>query len=670
MATGTDTERILGVDPAVLRIFRIFKLTTLSKYFGTDSIVLTLFYSLPSILSIGFVLLCVFFSYSILGVILFRDVRFGNYLTEQTNFHTFFQAMLTLFISVTGENWNGIMSDLMIQPPLCNPGQTIINPLTGLEQHLKGDCGYPTVAPIFYVSFTIISALLILNIFIAIVVNHYESQVEKQLAGPSEEERRKIAKRLRREKRQKRKFNNLHNIFDQVVDPIGDDDTLNTEIDEILGFDYSLLSNASVERFLKQWGVWRHAQIQVLWSNDQNTVIQEILNCAENRQKLADKNNQNIPRISPTNQNGQNIFSGPTQDVTGAAIQQGNDLIHYLYGALVYKGGYSSGTGKNDNNVSDYKNDPKSPKNNPKSPKNSPEQTIPNEKAKKVLKKAHDQSSFAYHDSKSLLDFEYTSWRDMFNQLYHPDDVITSLAVNPVWMHVSNIIIFLNWCDAPLGFRNDPLTPAETMRLLSTLNIRQYHGYVHVAEVSIALLQSLYGNEVLEISNINETALHNKQMLKKRYPQLQKLKKCTVNAGYYLCVIRAQRAIKRFLVRRAYEREKIALAAKLKQEQDPLNGVSSPPETAPSTNGNGDENGSNSNPNPVFSSKLKPSKHQHFKFDFGNPLPSTPESTFLPPALSPPTITPPQTTTPSLTQSLISSSPGVSGLDIPKSKKE
>jgi hypothetical protein len=515
-ASGSG-DYLLGIDPSVLRVLRIAKLSILTKHLGTESIVQTLIYSSPSILSIGFVMVCLLFGFAILGHVLFARVRFGNYLNEDLNFTTFGKSMLTLFVSITGENYNGIMSDLMISPPLCNP--------------TAGDCGLPLVAPIYYIIFTILSSLLILNVCIAIVVNHYENSVTKALSGPSESERRKVAKQLRKEKRARKRRNQLLDVFDDIVNPVGDEDAFSTEVDEVLGFDFTVLSNPAVERFLRQWGQWRHAQIKVMWSNDQFAVIEEIITVAKEMDEKEGVGNGN-DEISPN-------------------LQHAHDLIHYLFGALVYTGGIStsskqqkSGSGSAGGQAQQQQGG-NSTQTTQKAPK----------KSKKEHKNLINESNSSYNECKPLLDFQFESWSDMFRQLRYPDDDILNISINPVWMHVSNIIVFLNWCEAPLGFRNDPLSPAETMRMLSLLNIRQYHGYVHVAEMAIALLQSLYGNEVLDISPLNETVVHNKAALQKRYPQLSKLKHCKVNAGFYLCVIRAQRAIRRWLAKKRFAAE-------------------------------------------------------------------------------------------------------------------
>ena len=44
----------------------------------------------------------------------------GLYLNEHGNFGSFIRSMVTLFRMATGENWNGMMRDCMIQPPFCS----------------------------------------------------------------------------------------------------------------------------------------------------------------------------------------------------------------------------------------------------------------------------------------------------------------------------------------------------------------------------------------------------------------------------------------------------------------------------------------------------------------------------------------------------------------------
>ena len=82
------------------------------------------------------------FTYAVLGMELFAGVKWGAYLNADANFCSFWRAMLTMFRCATGEDWNGIMHDLMIsQARGCDP-----------DRH---DCGSWFAVPYFVSYITI-----------------------------------------------------------------------------------------------------------------------------------------------------------------------------------------------------------------------------------------------------------------------------------------------------------------------------------------------------------------------------------------------------------------------------------------------------------------------------------------------------------------------------------
>jgi hypothetical protein len=66
---------------------------------------------------------------------------------------------MTLIRAATGENFNGMMYDLMIAPPYCDP-----NPLSG-------NCGVSRSLSAFYwVCFYTISTFILMNLLVAVVI--------------------------------------------------------------------------------------------------------------------------------------------------------------------------------------------------------------------------------------------------------------------------------------------------------------------------------------------------------------------------------------------------------------------------------------------------------------------------------------------------------------------
>ena len=64
---------------------------------GLQRLVRTLYYSLPAIINVGSVMLLFFFVWAVLGMNLFGDIKYGEYLNRHANFEDWPSAMMTLF---------------------------------------------------------------------------------------------------------------------------------------------------------------------------------------------------------------------------------------------------------------------------------------------------------------------------------------------------------------------------------------------------------------------------------------------------------------------------------------------------------------------------------------------------------------------------------------------
>lgn len=72
----------------------------------------------------------------------------------------------------TGESWNGIMHDCMVTEPrrgCSNAADT---------------CGSPFLATVYFVSFIIFSCFLMLNVFVAVVLKNFETEVANDPRSP------------------------------------------------------------------------------------------------------------------------------------------------------------------------------------------------------------------------------------------------------------------------------------------------------------------------------------------------------------------------------------------------------------------------------------------------------------------------------------------------------
>lgn len=146
--------RVLSRVFRILRVGRVVRLA--KKIDGLRTLMMTLWYSLPSLVNVGALLLLLLVIYAIIGVQVFGNIEAGENLNRHANFQSFPLATLTLFRISTGEGWEGIMFDTM--------------------DEAKG--GTPW-APLYFVSYVTIAMFIMVNLFVMILLEDFEA-VEEQ----------------------------------------------------------------------------------------------------------------------------------------------------------------------------------------------------------------------------------------------------------------------------------------------------------------------------------------------------------------------------------------------------------------------------------------------------------------------------------------------------------
>ena len=157
------------VHPSLLRVLRIFRIVRLLRLVqfakGIRQLLWALMISLPALFNVGTLLFLVIFIYAIIGMSMFGHVKQEGTLNDIVNFETFGSSLLLLFRLSTGAGWNDILDALLIKPPDCDPSYLNLP---------NGNCG-SFGAVIYMVSYVIIVFLVIINMYIAIIlenVNH------------------------------------------------------------------------------------------------------------------------------------------------------------------------------------------------------------------------------------------------------------------------------------------------------------------------------------------------------------------------------------------------------------------------------------------------------------------------------------------------------------------
>nr|XP_037270737.1 LOW QUALITY PROTEIN: muscle calcium channel subunit alpha-1-like [Rhipicephalus microplus] len=151
------------------RLFRVMRLVKLlSKGEGIRTLLWTFIKSFQALPYVALLIVMLFFIYAVIGMQLFGKIGLENEdsaIDRNNNFQTFPQAVLVLFRSATGESWQEIMlSCLNTEDVRCDKAS---------EEGDQTPCG-SDVALIYFISFYILCSFLIINLFVAVIMDNFD----------------------------------------------------------------------------------------------------------------------------------------------------------------------------------------------------------------------------------------------------------------------------------------------------------------------------------------------------------------------------------------------------------------------------------------------------------------------------------------------------------------
>ncbi|KAK3600469.1 hypothetical protein CHS0354_013028 [Potamilus streckersoni] len=180
------------VSPTILRVVRIFRIGRILRLIraakGIRKLLFALIISLPALINVGALLALVMYIYSIIAMSSFGDLKItGTMDIDIVNFRTFPNSFLLLFRLSTSAGWNDILGPMLITPPECN--NTHYQRTDGVwEEQDNGECGTPWLAVLFMVSYVIIIFLVVINMYIAIILENFNQAHEQEEVGITEDD--------------------------------------------------------------------------------------------------------------------------------------------------------------------------------------------------------------------------------------------------------------------------------------------------------------------------------------------------------------------------------------------------------------------------------------------------------------------------------------------------
>ncbi|XP_066855830.1 sodium channel protein type 2 subunit alpha-like isoform X2 [Anser cygnoides] len=166
------------VSPTLFRVVRLARIGRILRLIkgakGIRTLLFALMMSLPALFNIGLLLFLVMFIYAIFGMSNFAYVKREAGIDDMFNFETFGNSMICLFQITTSAGWDGLLAPILNSgKPDCDPDK----PHPGSS--VKGDCGNPSVGIFFFVSYIIISFLVVVNMYIAVILENFGVATEE-----------------------------------------------------------------------------------------------------------------------------------------------------------------------------------------------------------------------------------------------------------------------------------------------------------------------------------------------------------------------------------------------------------------------------------------------------------------------------------------------------------
>uniref|UniRef100_A0A671YFF1 Sodium channel protein n=1 Tax=Sparus aurata TaxID=8175 RepID=A0A671YFF1_SPAAU len=175
------------VSPTLFRVIRLARIGRVLRLIraakGIRTLLFALMMSMPALFNIGLLLFLVMFIYAIFGMANFAYVKKQDGVDDMFNFETFGNSMICLFQISTSAGWDNLLSPIMAS----SPDECDVN-FVNTGTNARGNCGSPSMGIAFFVSYIIISFLIVVNMYIAIILENFSVATEESTEPLSEDD--------------------------------------------------------------------------------------------------------------------------------------------------------------------------------------------------------------------------------------------------------------------------------------------------------------------------------------------------------------------------------------------------------------------------------------------------------------------------------------------------
>ena len=179
----SDLIEAYFVSPTLLRVVRVAKIGRVLRLVkgarGIRTLLFALAMSMPALFNICLLLFLVMFIFAIFGMSFFMNVKHRGALDSVYNFETFGKSMILLFQMSTSAGWDSVL-DGLINEKDCKDNDE--------ETGVPGDCGNTAMGIAFLLTYLVISFLIIINMYIAVILENYSQATEDVQEGLTDDD--------------------------------------------------------------------------------------------------------------------------------------------------------------------------------------------------------------------------------------------------------------------------------------------------------------------------------------------------------------------------------------------------------------------------------------------------------------------------------------------------
>ncbi|NP_001191637.1 sodium channel alpha-subunit SCAP1 [Aplysia californica] len=165
----SEFEDSFFISPTLLRVIRVFRvgrvLRLVKSAKGIRTLLFSMAVSLPALFNIGLLLGLIMFIYAIMGMNFFMGAEQKYGLDDAFNFDTFLRSFILLFQMCTSAGWSDVLNGLIAR---CAP---------------EGTCKDYNVATIYLATYLVVSFLVVVNMYIAVILENFSQATEDEQQG-------------------------------------------------------------------------------------------------------------------------------------------------------------------------------------------------------------------------------------------------------------------------------------------------------------------------------------------------------------------------------------------------------------------------------------------------------------------------------------------------------